>query len=50
MNDGGLELGGGWVAREAEGDLHQRFVDPGFDDSDWDEVRGAWNRAALPVG
>ena len=34
MADGGDELGGDWLACEAEGDLHQRFVDPGFDDLD----------------
>jgi len=34
----------GWLAREAEGDLHQRFVDPGFDDSGWEPVTvpGHW--------
>jgi beta-mannosidase len=44
MADGGFELGGGWRAREAEGDLHQRFVEPGFDDSDWSPITvpGHW--------
>jgi beta-mannosidase len=44
MTDGGCELGGGWVAREAEGDLHQRFVEPGFDDSGWAQITvpGHW--------
>ncbi|HLF40929.1 MAG TPA: hypothetical protein VI854_05565, partial [Acidimicrobiia bacterium] len=30
-----LELDGLWVAHAAEGDLHQRFLEPGFDDHDW---------------
>src|SRR3989440_4730837 len=44
MEDGGFELGSGWRAREAEGDLHQRFVEPGFDDSDWAPIAvpGHW--------
>ncbi|MDQ1502556.1 MAG: beta-mannosidase [Actinomycetota bacterium] len=48
MTDGGCELGGGWVAREAEGDLHQRFVEPGFDDAGWDPVTvpGHWRSTA----
>jgi beta-mannosidase len=44
MADGGDELGGDWLACEAEGDLHQRFVDPSFDDSDWEPIKvpGHW--------
>src|SRR5947209_9640043 len=44
MTDGEFELGGGWLAREAEGDLHQRFVEPDFDDSGWEPivVPGHW--------
>jgi beta-mannosidase len=38
------ELGGDWCLREAEGDLHQRFVAAGFDDSEWISaaVPGHW--------
>ena len=44
MTDGGFELGGSWLAREAEGDLHQRFVDPDFDDTGWSPITvpGHW--------
>jgi beta-mannosidase len=44
MADGGFELGGVWLACEAEGDLHQRFVDPDFDDAGWApiSVPGHW--------
>src|SRR4051812_30123781 len=44
MTDGGCELGDGWVAREAEGDLHQRFVEADFDDAGWEPilVPGHW--------
>ena len=37
-----LELDGPWVVHPAEGDLHQRFLEPGFDD-------GAWLKAAVPA-
>jgi beta-mannosidase len=39
-----LDLAGTWRLREAEGDLHTRFLEPGFDDSDWLEgpVPGHW--------
>jgi beta-mannosidase len=52
MEDGGLELGGGWLARQAEGDLHQRFVDPGFDDSGWDPIAvpGHWRSTTAFAG
>ena len=48
MADGGDELGGDWLACEAEGDLHQRFVDPAFDDGDWEPIRvpGHWRSTA----
>jgi beta-mannosidase len=44
MTDGGGELDGGWLAREAEGDLHQRFVEADFDDSGWEPITvpGHW--------
>src|SRR4051812_25579733 len=44
MTDGGCELGDGWVAREAEGDLHQRFVEADFDDDGWEPIAvpGHW--------
>ena len=37
-----------WLAREAEGDLHQRFVDPDFDDSGWAPITvpGHWRSTA----
>ncbi|MGH9283069.1 MAG: glycosyl hydrolase 2 galactose-binding domain-containing protein, partial [Acidimicrobiales bacterium] len=39
-----LDLSGTWRLREAEGDLHQRFTKPEFDDSGWVEaaVPGHW--------
>ena len=39
-----LDLMGSWRLREAEGDLHQRFTEPGFEESDWLEaaVPGHW--------
>jgi beta-mannosidase len=38
------DLSGTWRLREAEGDLHSRFLEPAFDDSDWIEatVPGHW--------
>src|SRR5688572_22992488 len=44
MTDGGFELDGGWLACEAEGDLHQRFVEPDFDETGWQPigVPGHW--------
>ena len=44
MADGGDELGGDWLACQAEGDLHQRFVDPAFDDTGWEPITvpGHW--------
>lgn len=38
------DLSGTWRLQEAEGDLHQRFTDPDFDDSGWTEatVPGHW--------
>src|SRR5215210_3748779 len=44
MEDGGFELGCAWLAREAEGDLHQRFVEPDFDETGWEtiSVPGHW--------
>jgi beta-mannosidase len=38
------DLGGEWRLQQAEGDLHQRFVAPDFDDSDWlrATVPGHW--------
>src|SRR5438105_4626584 len=52
MADEGLELGGGWLAREAEGDLHQRFVEPGFDDSGWEAIAvpGHWRSTPAFAG
>ncbi|HEV7864129.1 MAG TPA: hypothetical protein VGR20_15570 [Acidimicrobiia bacterium] len=52
MTDGSFELGGGWVAREAEGDLHQRFVETGFDDSGWDPITvpGHWRSSPAFAG
>ncbi|MFN8035110.1 MAG: hypothetical protein U0V73_04185 [Acidimicrobiia bacterium] len=39
-----LDLSGPWRLHESEGDLHQRFVDPEFEDADWIEatVPGHW--------
>ncbi len=45
MNDaGGADLSGTWRAAPAEGDLHQRFAERDFDDSDWAgiAVPGHW--------
>ena len=44
MADGGFELDGAWLACEAEGDLHQRFVEPDFDETGWKPVTvpGHW--------
>jgi len=41
---GALDLSGPWRAAPAVGDLHQRFVEPGFDDSGWATltVPGHW--------
>ena len=38
------DLSGMWRLSEAEGDLHQRFIDPDFDDSKWMQaaVPGHW--------
>jgi len=38
------ELSGTWRVHEAEGDLHQRFTQPDFDDAKWTEaaVPGHW--------
>jgi beta-mannosidase len=49
MTDGGFELGGGWRAREAEGDLHQRFVEPGFDDSGWAPIAVPGHWRSMPA-
>jgi beta-mannosidase len=37
-----------WLAREAEGDLHQRFVEPDFDDTGWEPITvpGHWRSTA----
>ncbi|HEX6312105.1 MAG TPA: hypothetical protein VF152_10805, partial [Acidimicrobiia bacterium] len=42
-----LGLGGAWRATPAVGDLHRRFVEPGFDDGDWPTltVPGHWRSA-----
>ncbi|MGH9035140.1 MAG: glycoside hydrolase family 2 protein, partial [Acidimicrobiia bacterium] len=39
-----VDLSGKWQLHEAEGDLHQRFTQPDFDDSAWIEaaVPGHW--------
>ncbi len=39
-----VDLSGKWRLAEAEGDLHQRFIQPDFDDSEWSEaaVPGHW--------
>ncbi|HUF85677.1 MAG TPA: hypothetical protein VMQ81_13935, partial [Acidimicrobiia bacterium] len=39
-----LDLNGPWQAQPGTGDLHQRFVEPGFDDADWATlaVPGHW--------
>lgn len=39
-----LDLSGTWRAEIAQGDLHQRFVERGFDDADWRDVTvpGHW--------
>src|SRR5256885_9930705 len=52
MVDGRLELDGGWLAREAEGDLHQRFVEPDFDDAGWEPVAvpGHWRSTPAFAG
>jgi beta-mannosidase len=46
----GVELNGLWSVHAAQGDLHQRFVDPAFDDSGWPQipVPGHW-RAYPPL-
>lgn len=36
-----LDLCGAWLVHPGEGDLHQRFIEPGFDD-------GGWFKAAVP--
>jgi beta-mannosidase len=48
MTDEGFEFGGAWIACEAEGDLHQRFVEPDFDDAGWEPIAvpGHWRSAA----
>jgi len=40
-------LAGAWRAHESVGDLHQRFVEVGFDDADWPTVAvpGHWRSA-----
>jgi beta-mannosidase len=52
MTDGGGELDGSWLACEAEGDLHQRFVDPAFDDTGWlpITVPGHWRTTPAFAG
>ena len=52
MEDGGVEVGGRWLARQAEGDLHQRFVAPGFDDSGWAPIAvpGHWRTTPAFAG
>ena len=39
-----MDLSGAWLARPGEGDLHQRFLEPDFDDADWVKaaVPGHW--------
>jgi beta-mannosidase len=49
MEERGFELGGAWRAQEAVGDLHQRFVDPAFDDSGWPEVTVPGHWRATPA-
>jgi beta-mannosidase len=41
-----------WLAREAEGDLHQRFVEPGFDDAGWEPITvpGHWRTTPAFAG
>jgi beta-mannosidase len=43
-DEGSLDLSGRWRAAIAHGDLHQRFVEAGFDDEGWAaiEVPGHW--------
>ncbi|MEW6471959.1 MAG: hypothetical protein AB1679_06790 [Actinomycetota bacterium] len=52
MAERGFQLGGGWLACEAEGDLHQRFVDPSFDDGAWEPITvpGHWRSTAAFAG
>jgi len=42
--DLGFELDGPWLACEAEGDLHQRFVEADFDETGWEPITvpGHW--------
>ncbi len=42
-----MDLSGTWHAAVGEGDLHQRFVEPDFDDRDWGEIQvpGHWRSA-----
>ncbi|MGH9014646.1 MAG: glycoside hydrolase family 2 protein [Acidimicrobiia bacterium] len=44
MKRAAVELAGMWRAERAVGDLHQHFVEPGFDDTAWSElpVPGHW--------
>src|SRR5258706_15263202 len=49
MRDEGSELGSGWRAREAEGDLPQRFVESGFDDSDWAPIAVPGHWRSMPA-
>jgi len=41
-----------WLAREAEGDLHQRFVEPDFDDTGWEPITvpGHWRSTPAFAG
>lgn len=43
-DDAALDLSGRWRGAIAEGDLHQRFVEPAFDDAGWADVTvpGHW--------
>jgi beta-mannosidase len=38
-----------WLAREAQGDLHQRFVEPDFDDSGWEPITVPGHWRATPA-
>src|SRR5581483_6774590 len=41
-----------WLAREAAGDLHQRFVEPDFDDTGWEPITvpGHWRSTPAFAG
>jgi len=47
MDPGRVELGGSWLAREADDELRRRLSEPDLDDRDWSDVAvpGHWRSA-----